>query len=155
MAIREVCSIVLFCAVSVFGRPSDLTESEFTNLQFTVEKLNQILKAYEPYKEYMPAYVWEKVDKATDEQKNQLVQMVNDYHAGQFEPKSFQELMAVIKDKYPALAADYQDVYDKYQAQLATLGPKAQEFSRNVSIMGKKGKLGLEARRFEIKTLEA
>ncbi|CAI2349751.1 unnamed protein product [Caenorhabditis sp. 36 PRJEB53466] len=131
---RLASFLLVSSVVVVFGRPSgsDLTEEQFTNLQFTVDKLNAILKAYASYKQYFPDYVWEPVENLTDEQKTQIVQMVNDYHAGKFEPKNFQELLAVLQKSYPAIASTYETVYNKYQDQVATLGPKGQAFAKDM-----------------------
>uniref|UniRef100_A0A1I7UJQ5 Sel1 repeat family protein n=2 Tax=Caenorhabditis tropicalis TaxID=1561998 RepID=A0A1I7UJQ5_9PELO len=119
----------LSISVCVYGRPAnEMTESEFTNLVFTVEKFDQILKAYSAYKQFMPDYVWEPIEKITDEQKTQAVQMVNDYHAGQFEPKNYNDMIAILKKSYPALAGPYETMYNKYKDQVAKLGPKGQEY---------------------------
>uniref|UniRef100_A0A8R1DSP3 Uncharacterized protein n=1 Tax=Caenorhabditis japonica TaxID=281687 RepID=A0A8R1DSP3_CAEJA len=115
----------------VSAKPSaQLSETEFTNLQFTVQKLDAILKAYAPYKEYVPDYVWSAIDGLTDEQKTQVVQMVNDYHDGKFEPKNYEDYLAIMKKSYPAIAGTYETMHTKYQAQVDTLGPKGQEFAK-------------------------
>lgn len=53
----RACSLILVSvAVFVLGRPAEeqMTEKDFTNLVFTVEKFDQILKAYSEYKrEYL------------------------------------------------------------------------------------------------------
>ncbi|KAF1763658.1 hypothetical protein GCK72_011925 [Caenorhabditis remanei] len=133
MCSLKVCALMLLATV-VSGRPSgeQMTEADFTNLVFTVEKLDQILKAYSAYKQFMPSYVWEPIEKITEEQKTQAVKMVNDYHAGQFEPKNYDELIAIIKKSYPALAAPYETMYGKYKEQVAKLGPKGQEYANNL-----------------------
>ncbi|UMM21016.1 hypothetical protein L5515_002887 [Caenorhabditis briggsae] len=131
----KVVSIVLATiAVVVLGKPSgeQITESEFTNFVFTVEKLDQILKAYAAYKQFMPSYVWDPIENITDEQKTQAVQMVNDYHAGKYEPKNYDDMIAVLKKSYPALAGPYETMYGKYKEQVAKLGPKGQEYCNNL-----------------------
>ncbi|CAL2035144.1 unnamed protein product [Caenorhabditis brenneri] len=130
MCSLKVCNVLLaLFVVSVMGRPAnEMTESEFSNMVFTVEKLDQILKAYSAYKQFMPSYVWEPIENITEEQKTQAVQMVNDYHAGKYEPKNYDDMIAIIKKSYPALAAPYETMYSKYKEQVAKLGPKGQDY---------------------------
>lgn len=86
------------------------------------------------FEEFMPSYVLEPLDNITDEQKTQAVQMVNDYHAGKFEPKNYDEYIAIMKKSYPALAGPYETMYNKYKEQVAKLGPKGQEYCNGVSL---------------------
>ncbi|CAI5444745.1 unnamed protein product [Caenorhabditis angaria] len=119
---------------SVLSKPasSSLTETEFTSMTFTLARLNAVLTAYKQYKEFIPSYIYDPIDALTDAQKTSIVNLVNDYHAGGFAPKNYQELAAVVKANYSDLYDTMNTMYNTYQEHVAKLGPKGQAYAADV-----------------------
>ncbi|CAB3401232.1 unnamed protein product [Caenorhabditis bovis] len=121
--------IAAICIGFSVGRPAEsMIEEEFAKYQMTPEKISDILKAYEHYKEFIPESVYNILANLSDETKAQIAQMINDYHSGKFEtPKDVNGLLSIIKKDYPLISPAATGINDFYRQKLALLGPKAQE----------------------------
>ncbi|CAD6187740.1 unnamed protein product [Caenorhabditis auriculariae] len=105
------------------------------NLDFkvTVDYVNHVLEATKNFQQYWPPYVQSAIAGLTEEQKQQMADLANAFHANELpRVSSYEEFNKLVVERYPALGQMFQQILTAYNADVARLGPRSQAFSKEL-----------------------
>ncbi|RCN26028.1 hypothetical protein ANCCAN_28252 [Ancylostoma caninum] len=106
------------------------------NFTLTVDMLNKMIEQIKTESQYVPSYVMEQINSATDAEKQQFVDLMNRIYKGEFPPvSSTQQFVETVEKEAPLIGPKARAIYDSYMERYNKLTPEAKQFITTVRLM--------------------
>ncbi|EYC17311.1 hypothetical protein Y032_0031g2391 [Ancylostoma ceylanicum] len=115
-----------FLLVSLLVLGASAYPADFT---LTVDMLNKMIEKLKTESQYVPSYVMDQINNATDAEKQQFVDLMNRIHKGQFPPvSSTQQFVETVEKEAPLIGPKARAIYENYLQRYNNLTPEAKQF---------------------------